>query len=136
MQERYLFLFYILYNRQGSQSKAEWNEFGIDGPNFGKDAQFTEFGEVPLERTAKATAKAKEMWEDTRDKAAAGDTDNISAEHYIRYYSTIKKIGQDVRNRTIPNDLEWLSGNPPNEWIYGPTGTGIFHTRLPALALF
>lgn len=46
--------------------------------------------------------------------------DNIIPEHKLRYYKTIKAIQAD--HKVKPANLTWTEGNPPNLWIYGPTG--------------
>lgn len=38
----------------------------------------------------------------------------------IQYYSTLKKVASD--NRIVPQVLDWTES--PNEWHFGPTGTG------------
>lgn len=88
-----------------------------------KGGKFLEYGEPPSEQTDKAKKASEEVWEDTKQKAIAGRIDEIDAEHFIKYYPTLNKIARDVKNKTIPLDLTWTN-NPPNEWIYGPSGSG------------
>lgn len=89
-----------------------------------KDGIFTEHGNLPMEQTAAATERTLEIWQETRDLAQAGRLEEIAADHYIRFYSTLKNIRDDARNKKVPTMLDWVDGEPPNEWIYGPTGTG------------
>jgi len=35
------------YCKKGAQSHAEWDTQGVQGPNYGRDADFTEIGEAP-----------------------------------------------------------------------------------------
>lgn len=80
--------------------------------------------QVPAEQTEAGHARSLEIWEDTRRKAEENRLDEVAADHYIKYYGTLRKIARDQRNRRVPADLDWPDGDPPNEWIYGPTGTG------------
>lgn len=41
------------YCKKGQQSHDEWSEQGIDGPNYGKEADFEEFGQLPASTTGK-----------------------------------------------------------------------------------
>lgn len=89
-----------------------------------KDGNYIEYGEVPLPQTAAASAAKSEIWRETKELAEANRLDDIDPEIYIKHYATLKRIRSDKRNRSIPKDLEWGDGHTPNEWIYGPTGTG------------
>jgi len=62
------------------------------------------------------------LYNDTLDKAKAGDLDSINSKHYIQYFGTIRKI--KTLSMKIPPDLTWKSGHQPNQWFFGPTGTG------------
>lgn len=86
-----------------------------------KDGDFVEYGICPLD----GLETIKTDWEDIRTAAKENRLDDIDAERYVKYYSTLKKIAQDVRNRIIPADLNWNDGESPNQWIYGITGTGM-----------
>lgn len=89
-----------------------------------KGGIFRECGDPPVEQTHNATAAANEIWEDTKAKALENRLDEINAEHYIKYYGTLRKIYRDKMNETIPSDLNWTNGHSPNQWIYGDSGTG------------
>lgn len=89
-----------------------------------KDGNFIEYGELPAEQTGNATEKTKEFWQETKELAQQGELEEIHPKHYIQFYSTLIRIRNDYKNKMIPPNLDWVDGNSPNEWIYGPTGTG------------
>lgn len=60
------------YCKKGTQSKIEWNEFGIDGPNFGVDADFVEFGVLPLDIGVAGGIGTALKWATTKDLALKG----------------------------------------------------------------
>lgn len=66
----------------------------------------------------------KEKWDQVKELALANKIDDIESEIYVKHYSALKKIASDARNRILPENLHWEDGATPNEWIYGPTGTG------------
>lgn len=87
-----------------------------------KEKNFTEWGTLPLDQQVAGGIATKNKFEDTKAKAKSGNIEDIDAEHYIKYYNTIKKIALD--NKATPADLTWLEGQQPNYWIVGPTRTG------------
>lgn len=54
------------YCKKGNQSKQEWTELGVKGPNYGIDVQIMELGEIPAEK--KIAAKKRNFG----DALAAG----------------------------------------------------------------
>lgn len=82
-----------------------------------KDGVFTEWGVLPL--TGGDTTALN--WELIKKCAQEDKLDEIPAKEYIHHYATLKRIAAD--NKPVPKDLEWEK-DTPNEWIYGPTGTG------------
>ena len=110
------------YCKKGDQSHEEWTDFGADGPTFGLNAMFKEFGTLPLDQKTAGLQVIQNAYEDTINKARNGDIENINAEHKLRYYSAIKKIQHD--SKKMPENLTWTEGNQPNFWIWGSTGTG------------
>jgi len=89
-----------------------------------EDGKFTEWGEMPEEQTSKATRVSAANWEDTKAKAVAGDLEAIDAEHFIKYYPSLKRIRSDYRLKRKPVILGWQEGHPPNIWYYGKPGIG------------
>lgn len=108
------------YCKKGDQSKEEWNEWHEQGPNFGKQADFVEFGTLPLDQTVASRKVIMDKYEDTVDKARNGKIEDIIPEHQLRYYGAIKKIQADTKK--MPENLTWKEGHQPNFWIHGNTG--------------
>lgn len=124
------------YCKKGQQSHDEWDDWKHVGPNFGLNADFTEFGELPMDQKIAGLKVINDMYQDTLEKAKAGNINEISAEHQIRYYSTVKKIEAD--NKAMPANLTWEEGEQPNFWIWGPTSMFIevnISTALDTLRL-
>lgn len=103
------------YINKGLQPKSEWEEHGTDGPNYGKDADVTIFGEMPQKANIAGGEATKEKFERTKQLAKEGKIDEIDADHYIKYYNTLQKIANDHLNH-LPNiDGRcgiWLMGKP------------------------
>lgn len=76
-----------------------------------------ESGKRPLSKKEQGKNE-QSRWDDIKAAAKAGRMDDIPSSEYIRYYSTLKKIGAD--HAVDPMSLNHLD----NEWIYGETGTG------------
>jgi len=116
----------ITYCKKGEQPKEEWELHKSEGPSYGLNADFMEYGEVPEEQTAKAHKESLARYEDTVAKAKANRLDEVSADHYLKYYSSLKKIRSDHKNKTLPPDLSWRRdlGDCPNIWIWGEKDTG------------
>jgi len=86
-----------------------------------KDMDFQEYGVMPLEQNEAGNEKNKEKWDTAKQLAIEGRIDEIDSKIFVQHYGTLKKIRSDYEE--IPKDLEWTD-KPPNQWIYGPTGTG------------
>lgn len=110
------------YCKKGEQTHAEWLLMGKDGPHWGLNADFIEYGVLPRNQHEAGAEAMQEKFDSAFENAKTGDFDLISAEMKLKYYTTLKKIYTD--NRAIPKDLDWKDGETPNEWIWGPTGTG------------
>lgn len=105
----------IAYCMKGIQSHEEWDQLGVLGPNYGKDADIFEDGDRPTQgkRTdLHDVADAIEEGTKIRDIAAAFPTT------YIKYHAGIERLAK--RLRTDPPDLSECN----NEWFYGPSRTG------------
>lgn len=88
-----------------------------------KEGDFEEYGTLPEDQTAKGTKASAEKWAVTKKLAQEGNLDEIDPQYYIKYYSTLNKIADDHADAVAPEDLTW-ENSPPNEWYYGPTGSG------------
>lgn len=85
-----------------------------------KDGDFVEFGVCPLSGPQKIASD----WAEVKLAAQENRLEDIEPEKYIKYYSTLKKIRSDTMSMKKLPTLDWKDGSSPNEWIYGPTGTG------------
>lgn len=80
-----------------------------------KDGKYSHAGqlkEAPLESVID--------WNKVWENAVEGKWDEIPPKIKITQYSTLKRIEADYA--VIHKDLDWVK--PPNQWLYGPTGTG------------
>lgn len=87
-----------------------------------KDGDFVEWGTLPKDQKTAGLKAIADKYADTLAKAKVNNIAEITPEHQLRYYKTIKQIAHD--NKVAPADLTWKEGAPPNLWIYGPTRTG------------
>jgi len=90
-----------------------------------KDGDWIEWGVLPAAQNEAGGNANAEKWALVKQQAQAGNLDEIDAEIFVKHYSTLKKIKSDAKNRIIPKNLDWIDNCPPNEWLYGPTGTGM-----------
>lgn len=74
------------YCKKGEQSHAEWNELHEEGPNWGLNASFEEFGILPVDPTEKGLAVIKANYEETVKLAKEGKMEEINAEHYLKVF--------------------------------------------------
>lgn len=91
-----------------------------------KDNKWHESGVCPTTSQDRGAANA-EKWEMTRKQARQGAIDEIIAEHYIKYYNTLKKIQEDVKLQAPLDDT-----TEQHLWFYGGTGTGKSRTAREA----
>jgi len=90
-----------------------------------KDGVFIEFGELPAAQNVAGGEANGEKWEEVRQLCYEDRIEEIDAKIYVQHYNTLKRIRSDKRNQRVPKDLDWADNNAPNEWIWGPTGTGL-----------
>lgn len=110
------------YCKKGDQTHDEWDLMHTAGANFGLNADFVEHGDLPLSQTEAATFKNQEIYDDAVTKAKENRIDEVNSKLYLSHYSTLKRIAID--EAVIPDTLSWHKGSPPNEWHWGPSGTG------------
>lgn len=108
------------YCKKGEQSHEEWVSLKTLGPNFGKNADFVEFGTIP--NTAKGLGKVKADYGAAIELAKKRKFNEIDPSILIRHYGNLQRISAD--NPEKVEDLEDVCG----VWIYGPSGTGKSHT--------
>jgi len=107
------------YCKKGEQSKAEWKKHHEDGKNYGKNADFFEWGELPDDPNVAGGAATKQKYEDAWENASQDKFEDIDAELKIKHYNTLKKVCKDKRKK--PATLNHSDADTPNEWIYGKT---------------
>lgn len=84
-----------------------------------KVATMVERGEKPVTNDNKGRAEQL-RWHRARQAAKEGRIDDIDADIFVRYYSTLKRIRTDYQLKPDPIDVKCF-------WIYGSTGTGKSH---------
>lgn len=117
------------YNRyycmKGEQPHEEWNELKNEGPNWGLNAVYEEFGTFPEGNDAKKRnqkkggEKRKADWDEYHQAAKEGRLDDIPSAVYIRYKRSFDEIAKEHRPKKA-----WLETRSNNAWIWGPTHTG------------
>jgi len=123
------------YCKKGAQSHEEWDESGTEGPNFGKDADFWEFGTIPTTSggsrgAANATAARTAVYAEAIELAKKRKFDEIDPGMLVRHYGNFQRIAAD-------NPLPICNLNKPcAEWIYGPPGTGKSFTARKENSVF
>lgn len=122
------------YCSKGNQPTADWEGNKTDSILFGLDAIIHEYGVMPQDQTAKARKVVADNYAETVRLAKENHIDEIGADHYLKYYKTIKQIAHD--HKEMPTDLDWPEGSQPNLWIHGPTGTGKSHKARQLLKEF
>ena len=84
-----------------------------------KVAAMIERGEKPISNDNRGRAE-KLRWQRSRELAKEGKIDEVDADIFIRYYSTLKRIRTDYQTKPTPVAVK-------SYWIYGNTGTGKSH---------
>lgn len=83
-----------------------------------KDGNFTERGIPPMSQKRKGECNA-ERYEQARKLARQGNFEEIPADIYIRYRTTLHAIHAESRPEPAT-----IQGEMQHEWIYGPAGCG------------
>jgi len=110
------------YCKKGQQPHTEWTKYGRDGPNFGKEADYIEYGEIPLKQSEKGGIATKQMWEEVKHNTMVGSFEKIPPHILIPHYGNLKKLYHDTKQH--PKPLE----ETDNEWIWGEPGIGKSYT--------
>lgn len=107
------------YCCKGSQPKAEWDDKGKLGPNYGKDADIYEEGTVPL-----SNKEAQETrWRDAIAAVSEERFDDVPDDLLGR----LRDIDYAVSRMCKKRKVEELEEMPVCKWYWGPTGTGKSH---------
>lgn len=90
-----------------------------------KDGDVIELGERPdFDVKQKQGEAEKNRWEDARDRAKAGDFENIDAQILVQYTNNILKINANFGDKPKALDLEKFKHKQRFRWFYGPAGSG------------
>ena len=102
------------YCKKGDQPHSEWEEHGINGPAFGRNAKFQEIGSAPAtqaEKGKRGAEKIKLMWE----LAKQGKIEGILPPGQVKTWEYIhSKFGSTATDRASLDNL----------WIMGKSGCG------------
>lgn len=104
------------YCKKGEQSHDEWKQFKHRGSNFGKNADVTEFGELPEDKDEMNTR----LWAEFVELSEQGNFEEIKRRmpsKYTQYYSTMKRIYSDFSKKldNIPKRCgSWYWSHTPN----------------------
>lgn len=104
----------IDYCKKGSQSHDEWTEFGIKGPNYGKDYSGFEIGE--FKQGARNDLAA--AYEAIKDGESVADLTWRDPSSYTFASKTLEKL-EDLRLQKRRRDFM-----TEGIWIFGKTGLG------------
>lgn len=104
------------YCKKGEQPHEEWEHFGTEGLNYGKNAKFVEHGECP--KQGKRTDLAF-VAEQVKEQKLSVDEVALSMPYvYHEYGRTLHKI-EDIVMRKKVRDFHTMG-----IWYYGLTGSG------------
>lgn len=112
----------IAYCKKGCQSHAEWEADGVDGPNYGKHADFVEYGTPP------AQGKRNDLHA-LRDaiKANPNIHTRVLLDDHAHAFARFPRFIEACRKAYgQPVTLDWTDS--PNVWLSGPPGSGKSHT--------
>jgi len=101
-----------MYCKKGSQSKTEWNVYGYEGPNFGKDADVFEIGEMKKQGARNDLLLIK-------NKILSGETtvpqilesDPIFFHQYGRTLNALEDLHNKHNFRTEMCTIDWFCGS-------------------------
>lgn len=113
----------VAYCKKGCQSHPEWEDAGVDGPNYGKHANYVEYGTPPQRK-----GKRNDLNE-LRDAIKANPTihTRVLLEEHTQAVAKFPRFIEACRKAYgRPRTLDW--DVPPNVWLMGPPGSGKSHT--------
>lgn len=108
----------IAYCKKGEQSKEEWDQLGIKGPNYGKNAQIVEIGEPKKQGKRNDFLVVKDC---IKNGGTIDDIIEIATSYQSVRSAEILLKYKKPESRDYPKDVYWF---------YGPTGTGKTETAL------
>lgn len=102
------------YCKKGDQSHEEWSEQGMEGPNFGKNAEFWESGDL-----AGPQGRRSDL-EEIRDKINEAAINNM---HELAMQVTTLGQWTFGKSLLVLRDMD-SRPKPYVYWLYGSTGSG------------
>lgn len=108
----------LAYCKKGDQSKEEWTELGVEGPNYGSAVSFHEQGDFPMTKSEQGL-KGPEYWDKILVSLKNQDLDSVPSHVQIMCHGACIRIMSEAR--VCP---EIMSGELPHLWLYGDAGTG------------
>lgn len=115
----------IAYCKKGEQPHAEWEELYTAGPNYGKNADFDEYGESPAteqDKGAKGAEAQKRKWSGILTDAKEGKWRKLEEEYPREYLSCFRTL-HTLRASTF-NVTSVIQGELEHEWLHGISGAG------------
>lgn len=109
------------YCKKGDQPHSEWEEFRQNGPNFGRNANYREYGTISAQGTRTDLKEIK------NDIFSGKKVDDIALESpmlFHQYGRTLNKL-EDLAMRQ-----RFRSEMTTGTWYYGPTNVGKSHAAL------
>jgi len=116
------------YCKKGRQSKAEWKEKGVEGPNYGLEAKWEEHGDPPMSQKRKGEEGKKESekkWRRLYDLAKEGKMEEIG-EEFPREAIVCHGHIQKLYESTVGNKKRNLKGCC-GLWLEGEANAGKTH---------
>lgn len=108
----------LAYCKKGDQSKEEWKESNVKGPNYGAMASFVEQGDFPMTVSEKGQ-KGTEYWNAVLTNLKNQDIESVPAQVQICYRNACNSIMSE--SRVCP---EIMKGDLPHLWLFGRAGSG------------
>lgn len=103
------------YCAKGEQSHSEWESDKTQGPNYGKNADFHEFGQYGQGRRT----DLQDVSEAIRLGKTEKDIAEAHGEQYMKYYRGIRELIAMLQTNNEPRSWRTIG-----YWCWGPTGTG------------
>lgn len=123
-----------LYCKKGTQSHEEWEKEGEKGPNYGKDADVWEWGDLPMTDSQKGELGKRKMLErcEMIIKAVKEHRTQDLPADFMFHIGCAKKFVQQQIADEIHHSCVIMDGELTHEWIYGPSRTGKTRSAMEA----
>lgn len=101
------------YCKKGDQSHSEWKKYGMQGPHYGLNADYFEYGELPAEKAQgkrSDIARAKEIID------AGGNLSDVAdqeTEAFVKYFRGLQKlVNYRTSERDFKSNVIVITGDP------------------------